>query len=94
MLDQPLLYKGRDFSHTDLQSALKRIGQNFSTCHRLAKSSVQTIGARLLHSEMLVRQAGPFEKILVRRQQNPARAALAGLRIVSPRRSARPLHPR
>jgi uncharacterized protein with PIN domain len=24
VLDQPLLYKGRDFSHTDLQSALKR----------------------------------------------------------------------
>ncbi len=23
VLDQPLLYKGRDFSHTDLQSALK-----------------------------------------------------------------------
>jgi ribonuclease VapC len=23
ILDQPLLYKGRDFSHTDLQSALK-----------------------------------------------------------------------
>jgi len=24
ILDQPLLYKGRDFSHTDLQSALKQ----------------------------------------------------------------------